>query len=240
MLFVIQYGYGLATMAVLICCSAFFSGSEAALFYLRRSDRQRLQSGNTAQRLAATLLDDPDRLLTAVLFWNLVVNITYFAIVSIIGIRLERQHRGAEAGMFGLAALLLVIFCSEMLPKNLAVLQPRLVAAWVSLPLATAVRALDPVMPTIRFANLVSRRLILPRFEPEPYLELGDLERAIHLSTTDPTFMQQELDVLQNIVSLSEVRVDELMRPRRQFLAFRPPVRSPILPATCHQAATCW
>jgi CBS domain containing-hemolysin-like protein len=30
--------------------------------------------------------------------------------------------------------------------------------------------------------------------------------------------------VLGNIVSLSDIRVDELMRPRTQFLAFRPPV----------------
>jgi CBS domain containing-hemolysin-like protein len=221
---VLKYGYELAAMAILICCSAFFSGSEAALFYLRRPDRRRLQTGNSAQRLAATLLDDPDRLLTAVLFWNLVINITYFAIASSIGIRLERNGRGAEAGAFALSALLLIIFLSEMLPKNLAVLRPRLTAALVSIPLAMTVRILDPIMPSIRFANLVSRRLIFPRFEPEPYLELADLERAIQLSTTDAALKEQERNALQNIVLLSDVRVEELMRPRMQFLSFRPPV----------------
>jgi CBS domain containing-hemolysin-like protein len=30
--------------------------------------------------------------------------------------------------------------------------------------------------------------------------------------------------VLQNIVLLSDIRVDELMRPRTRFLSFRPPV----------------
>ena len=62
MSFVIEFSYGLAAMAVLILCSAFFSGSEAALFYLRRPDRRSLQSGHSAQRLAAALLDIQPRL----------------------------------------------------------------------------------------------------------------------------------------------------------------------------------
>lgn len=224
MSFVIEFSYGLAAMAVLILCSAFFSGSEAALFYLRRPDRRSLQSGHSAQRLAAALLDEPERLLTSVLFWNLVINITYFAIVSIIGIHLENEDRRTEAGAFVLGALLLIIFFSETLPKNLAVLRPQLIATMVSVPLAAAVRCLDPLMSTIHFINLISRRLIWPKFEPEPYLELSDLERAIEHSTSDADLLEQEQTVLQNIVAISDVRVEELMRPRTQFLSFRPPV----------------
>jgi len=36
--------------------------------------------------------------------------------------------------------------------------------------------------------------------------------------------LEQEQTVLQNIVSLSDIRVEELMRPRTRFLSFRPPV----------------
>ena len=73
------------TMAVLIAGSAFFSASEAALFSLRQQDRRRLQKGSRSQRSAATLLADPDRLLSAVLFWNLTINMAYFAVASIVG-----------------------------------------------------------------------------------------------------------------------------------------------------------
>ena len=229
---IIEFGPWLATMAVLVCFSGFFSCSEAALFYLRRQDRRTLQSGNPAQRIAAALLDDPDRLLTAVLFWNLAINIFYFTIVSIIYIQLKEPDRIqlnepghlAEAGVFAFGSLLVLIFFSEMLPKSLAVLRPRLVSALVGIPLAAAVRVLDPVVPSFRFVTLISRRLFFPRFEPEPYLELGDLQRAIELSTSDAALLEQEQKVLQNIVSLSDIRVDEMMRPRIQFLSFRPPV----------------
>jgi len=53
---------------------------------------------------------------------------------------------------------------------------------------------------------------------------VGDLERAVDLSTTNATLIAQEQRVLQSIVSLSEIRADELMRPRTRFLSFRPPV----------------
>lgn len=224
-----NYAAWLAAMGALILCSAFFSSSEAALFYLNRQERHRLATGNRPQRIAARLLADPDRLLTAVLFWNLVVNLVYFTIVSITSIQLERdalqgKAHTAEAGIFALVSLVVIIIFSEMLPKSLAVLQARRLATLVGVPLAAMVRLLDPVLPGLRLANLLSRRVLWPRFTPEPYLRVGDLERAVELSTTDATLLEQEQTVLQNIVSLSGIRVDELMRPRRRFLSFRPPV----------------
>jgi len=220
----IQYSPWLAAMLVLIFCSAFFSSSEAAFFYLHRADRRRMSRGSRTQRAAAALLNEPDRLLTAVLFWNLLANLAYFTIASIISIQLERDGHATGAGVFAVASLLVMIILSEMLPKSLAVLKPAGLAAAVCVPLTAMVRLLDPVLPVFRVANLLSRRLLWPRFRPEPYLCVGDLERAVELSTTDAALLEQEQKVLQSIVLLSEIRADELMRPRIQFLSFPPPV----------------
>jgi len=214
----------LVAMGVLILCSAFFSSSEAALFYLNRRQRRRLASGNRAQRTCARLLDEPERLLSAVLFWNLVTNISYFTIASIISIGLETAGHATEAGAFAVGSLLVLIALSEMLPKSLAVLRPLAVATLVAVPLSVAVRVLDRVMPVLRWVNLVSRRVLWPSFESEPYLRVGDLERAVELSTSDAALLEQEQTVLHRIVSFSEIRADELMRPRTQFRSFRPPV----------------
>ena len=78
-------------MIVLSIGSSFFSASEAAFFLLGLPEQKKLAEGNRAQRLVASLLSNPDRLLTAILFWNLVLNVTYFAIASIIALRWERQ-----------------------------------------------------------------------------------------------------------------------------------------------------
>jgi putative hemolysin len=214
----------LVAMAVLIVCSAFFSSSEAALFYLRADDRRVLSKGGPARRLAVQLLESPGRLLSSILFWNLVINMAYFALASIIGIRLKDAGLYTEARTFAVVAFLLIILLSEMLPKNMAVLRPRMVAASVSIPLALAIRLVDPVMPVLRLINLVSRRLLFPRLQPEPYLEIEDLERAITLGTEDAELAQQEQAVLRHIVALAQIQVEEVMRPRLQYQAFRPPV----------------
>jgi len=216
----------LVAMALLAAVSAFFSASEAALFLLRPIDRRRLASGNRSQRAAARLLEDPDRLLSSVLFWNLSVNVTYFTIASLASIQLGGDESGGSSVgvVFGFTSLMVIIFTSELLPKSLAVLRPPQLAAIVGLPLSIFVRMVDPIMPSLRLVNLLSQRLIWPGFKPEPYLEVNDLERAIELSTSDASLVEQERAVLHSIVSLSESRADELMRPRLLFQSFRPPV----------------
>jgi putative hemolysin len=80
------------------------------------------------------------------------------------------------------------------------------------------------VLPALRTINLVSRRVFWPTFQPEPYLRVRDLERAVELSTSNAALVEQEQMVLQSIVAFSEIRADELMRPRTRFLSFPPPV----------------
>src|ERR1700758_5161147 len=106
---------GLLAMLVLLLCSAFFSASEAALFSLRRAARRELSTGGRAAQVVARLLDDPDRLLTAVLFWNLLINLSIFTIGSIVSLDLKRRGHAADAGVFAFGTLVAVILFGEML-----------------------------------------------------------------------------------------------------------------------------
>ena len=217
----------LIAMAVLIGCSCFFSASEAALFYLRPADRRALRNGTRSELAAYDLLRDSERLLSAVLFWNLVINIAFFAISSIVAIRIDKIATLGQgpAVAFAALSLLSIIFFSEMLPKSFAVMRPRQLVRVLSIPLSLFVRVLDPMMPLMQGVNLVTRRLFFPRIAREPYLDIDDLERAIEISgSNDESVIRQEQAVLQNIVQLSNIRVDEWMRPRTQFVKFHPPV----------------
>ncbi|WP_246117979.1 CNNM domain-containing protein [Adhaeretor mobilis] len=214
----------LIAMLVLAACSAFFSCSEAALFSLQNDDRRKLAASGGPGRLATELLTKPDRLLTAILFWNLIINIMYFALASVIGIQLERQSRVAEAAGVAFAALITLIVCSEMLPKTFGVQQAVPLSKLLGVPLAAAVRVLDPVMPLFGGINRTLVRLAFPTFERESYLEINDLERAITLSTEDEQLASQERSALENIVLLSSLTAEELMRPRRLYQSYAPPV----------------
>ena len=72
-----------------------------------------------AQRTAATM-QQPDRLLSAVLFWNLVINMIYFTISARVGMQLENHEDGSGWGvLFAVGSV--AIFFSGMFPKSFAV-----------------------------------------------------------------------------------------------------------------------
>jgi CBS domain containing-hemolysin-like protein len=210
-------------MTALLACSAFFSASEAALFSLRPADRRDLRD-EAMGRVAASLLLDPDRLLSAILFWNLVLNLAYFAVVSIVCFKLQATAPTGTSWVFAAGALMAVISFGEMLPKTMGVLGAKKLSRSVGRSVQAAVAVLDPIMPALRLVTRVSQRLLWPGLPAEPYLELEDLEQAITVSREDQALADQERIVLKNIVSLSDIRIDEWMRPRTQFTSFRPPV----------------
>ena len=151
------------------------------------------------------------------------MNLSFFTIGSIISLKLQQAGHATAAGAFAVGSLVTIILFGEMLPKSLGVLQSQRLAVWLAIPLAATVRIVDPLLPVFRLATLLSRRLLWPNFEPEPYLHVRDLERAVKLSGADTALVEQEQRVLESIVLLSDIRAEELMRPRTQFLSYRPP-----------------
>ncbi len=219
----------LLAMGVLVLLSGFFSASEAALFSLHARDRRRLRQRGAGGRIATGLLRDPERLLSAVLFWNLLINMTYFGLASIIGAKLEYASDGGSSAAiaFTVVSLLTLIFFSEMLPKSFAVLAPMKLSVLVSAPLAVAIKIVSPLLPLVKVGNLAASRLIWPSFVPEAEIDLSDIERAIELGTGDAALLQRERVALQGLVEMADIRVDELMRPRSKLtIVSHPPDRS--------------
>lgn len=215
----------LLVMAGLLGASAFFSSSETALFFLSADEvRAFHRSQKKGERRAAELLSDSNRLLTAVLFWNLMVNLACFATGLIVSGRLNGKFGPAAAGAFGLINLALVIIFGEVIPKSGAVLFRHSLAGKVSIPLSMAVRAFDPLAPAFRAVTRSLRRAFWPSIQREQYLEPDDLEQAIENSAGDRFVIQQERHVLHNILDLSEIPIEEVMRPRGHYVALKPPV----------------
>ena len=210
---------GLLTLAILILASGFFSGSETALFYLSRDELRSLQTGRPRERIVAEFLRDPDRLLTAVLFWNLLINLTFFAISVVLARRLVTNGQPAMAGLLSFVSLVAIIVFGEVLPKSIAVVFHRRIAVLVSLPLAFAVRVLDPIFPFLGTLTRALRRAFWPHIRLEPYLHADDLERAVEASGLSAESIKQEQQVLHRILDLSEITVEEVMRPRGTYAA---------------------
>lgn len=216
----------LVPMSVLAFLSAIFSGSEAALFSLKDRDLRNMRRRGTSGRMAADLVLKPERLLSTILFWNLLINMTFFGIAGIVAGKLEDDpsHGAKSAVVFSAGILFFVIVFSEMLPKSIGVLFPRRIAILSGLPITIAVRVISPALPMISVVNLGVQRLLWPSFTPEPELDLADIARAIELGTDDAALAQQEQAALHNLVHLADIRFDECMRPRSRLMLVRKPV----------------
>ncbi|MDR3233232.1 MAG: CNNM domain-containing protein [Planctomycetaceae bacterium] len=208
------------TMLVLLGFSAFFSCCEAAYFSLNKTDRKTLAGRGMLGKLAVRLSEKPEHLLNSILLANLFVNLLIFTISSILTFQVgEKSH---WAWIITVIPLFAVILFGEVLPKNFGVTAPHFFALTFAVPLSLLVNLLRPVLPMLNKLNILSRRVLYPDFEPEPYLLAGDLERAVALSGEDAALLKREQRSIQNIVSLSEMQAEELMRPRSLLRIFKP------------------
>tara|TARA_R110002095_G_scaffold193768_3_gene172059 strand:- start:257 stop:1561 length:1305 start_codon:yes stop_codon:yes gene_type:complete len=216
---------GSLALLALTCASGFFSGSETAIFYLSRAELRQFSKGKPSEQIVAALAADADRLLTAVLFWNLLINLSYFAVAGVIAKRLADEGMTVAAGVFSVGSLLAIILFGEVLPKSLSIVFRKKIAVAVSWPLAVSVRALDPVIPLLQNISRLMRRTFWPQIQKESYLHSADLERAVDASGASEEVIRHERQILHNILDLSEMLVEEAMRPRGTYLTFNTPLK---------------
>jgi putative hemolysin len=215
----------MSAMLCLLVGSGFFSASETALFFLSTEEVQAFQRNDRpSERIVVALLKQPDRLLTAVLFWNLLINLTFFAVGVVISGKLISTGNSTAAGVFGLLNLSLMIVFGEVVPKSSAVMFRQPLARLVSFPLALAVQIFDPLAPTFESVTRTLRRVFWPEIKREQYLHPEDLEQAIENSAGNKSVLLQERQVLHNILNLSEMQAEEVMRPRGTYRAIAAPV----------------
>ncbi len=120
-----QWLPGLVAMLVLMGLSAFLSASETALFFLSHEEIRGFRTGRARERAVVALLSDPDRVLTGILFWNLVVNLLFFAVSIVVSQRLIAAHLHSAAGVFAFVAIVALLLFGEVVPKVIAAMGRR-------------------------------------------------------------------------------------------------------------------
>lgn len=199
------------SMGLLLLVSAFFSGTETALFSLTREQVKRLRGqGHHVEKTLALLADNPSGLLIAILFGNLVVNILFFSLSVAVALGFGRRFGEWWEAAVGVAVLLLVILVGEILPKSIGISFPERVVRMNALPLRSWFHFLGPVRRVLE----VITRLLEPHEEHDNRLNSDELKMLIDATGHDQTFGKQEKAIVEDIVNLPSLRVRELMVPR--------------------------
>ena len=202
-------------LAVLLLCSAFFSGSETALMAINRYRLLHLaREGNRGAILAQKLLEQPDRLIGVILLGNNFVNILATSLATVAFVRMLGEA-GPLVATIVLTAIVLIF--SEVAPKTLAAFNPERVAlpaAYVLYPL------LKGLYPVVRVINALAG-LVLRIFGHKPGEQVEQALSQAELRTLLQEGGQMIPDghrrMLLNILALEEARVEDIMVPRSEI-----------------------
>ncbi|MBK7643770.1 MAG: HlyC/CorC family transporter [Planctomycetes bacterium] len=194
---------------LLLCASAFLSGSETSLFALSLEQRER-----TSERVKH-LLRDPQALLVTVLLLNLVANILFFAVVSGIAPQGEAYQKLVWAAL----ALFAVVFLGEIVPKAIALQRAAKVARLVALPIQTLVLLSRPVRRLVQGVLQLALRALGDVAREEPPITNESLAEVLEQSAGHGLIGVGEADLLAEVVELEGLRVGEIMTPRVDLLS---------------------
>ena len=205
----------LLLQGLLFTASAFFSGSETALFSLSRYDLQRLSRARDPMAGALErLLEQPRRLIVSILCGNELVNIAAAANMTAILVEFLGVETAAVGATFVMIPLILLF--GEVTPKSLAVSNP----VWASTrivakPLSLWVRIVAPLAYVVRYiAERTTTLFIGPEREKENLLRVDELETLVEAAVEAGELTATERMLVHGLISAGMASVSEIMTPR--------------------------
>jgi putative hemolysin len=203
--------FQISGLVVLLALSAFFSGSEAALYSLTRPQIRKLGQRSPAGRQIGRLMEKPRKLLISILLGNLLVNIftTSAATAFLIDIFGEKGIGYAFLGM----SVLIMAF-GEILPKTAALHWSANIALIVIVPLRVFHVIVAPVrVPLSAVTDAVIRGVRSRIGAAKTHFTWDELVTAAEISKRSGAMGRYEFEVLKNVLEFREKIVKEIMTP---------------------------
>jgi CBS domain containing-hemolysin-like protein len=198
--------------------SMFFSGSETALFSLPADMLSRMREQEGARGAVVRLLDSPKRLLTTVLFGNMVVNVVFFSVSFLLVVESREALGTTWSAVLSVSSLLFVIIFCELLPKNLAVAYARPFSLLSAYPLLTFERLFWPFIIALEKVTDGIALFFGRHFEREPFIRSDELRMLIDLSEKEGVVEEDVGEMIAEVVELSEIALREVMIPRVEIV----------------------
>ncbi len=219
-----EYVPSLILLAVLISGSAFFSGSETALFSLSKPQLAHLRdNGSRTARAVLELLARPRLLLVTLLTGNELINVGIGVVVaSLVGRIMEELH--LPTAWVSLAATLvafpvLIVF-GEVTPKTLAAVRNDRWALAASLPLTMFAKIITPVRLLLQgisngVVRLVKGKDAILAHDDQPVSE-EFYRRLVDEGQKEGVLEKTEREMIHNVFKFADIKVSDIMTPADQ------------------------
>src|SRR5437868_5760841 len=205
----------LAAIAILIFCSALFSGVETALFLLKPHQLRRLEANHAGlTKFIQLFRDNPRRVLNVLLLGDGVVN------VVLVVLCLFFLWEGPLAGripqwLVGIAVFAVVVLLCDLIPKLLALSAPYKLSAIGALTLQIAMPLLDRLGRGLERVSAYVVDLLTPRhLRTRARLSDEELETLMQMGEEEGALYEGEAEMIQEIIKLGDKTAKDCMTPR--------------------------
>jgi len=207
----------LVALVVLVLLSAFFSSAETALTTVNKHRLRALsEEGNRTASKVLKLVDNPSKLLSAILIGNNIVNISASALATTFTTEVfGSKFIGISTGVLTLVVLLF----GEITPKTLATVyneQMSMIYIHIIAPMTTI---LTPVIWIVdKLSNVIFFVLRVDRNAANNQMTEGELRTIVDVSVEDGVLEKEEKSMINNVVDFGDSKAKDIMVPRADMV----------------------
>lgn len=212
----------LVVLVILLMGSAFFSASETALMSISKIDARHMVDQNIKNaKIVSKLVEDPNKLLGAILVGNNIVNIGASSLATVVatGIFGTAGAGLAAAIATGVMTLLVLIF-GEITPKSLSTQKSQEVACFVARPISLVVLIFNPVVKVLMFISNLIIRLFGGKIDTsKPFITTDELKTIVTVSHEEGVLEEEEKEMIYNVFGFGDSYTKDVMIPRTDMIA---------------------
>mgnify|MGYP000999505310 CR=1 FL=1 len=205
-------------LVVLLLLSGFFSASESALMSLSKIRLRHMIDENVkGADIIAKLIDNPSKLLGAILVGNNIVNIGASALATSIAIDIWGN---AGVGIATGTMTLLVLIFGEITPKSLAVQNTEKIALKVSKSIYFITIILNPVVTIIMYVTNFFVKLSGGKLDKkDTFITEEELKTIVDVSHEEGVLEGEEKKMIYNVFEFGDSKAKDVMTPRTDMVA---------------------
>jgi putative hemolysin len=205
-------------LVIFVGLSALFSASETALTSLSKIRiRQMVEEEVKGANLINKLVENPSKMLSAILVGNNVMNIGSSALATSIAIK-QFGERGVGIAT-GIMTILVLIF-AEITPKSLASRNPEKVSLKVSRCIFFLTTLLNPVAIVFTYiTNFIIKLFGGKGYITKPFITEEELKAMLDVSHEEGVLEIEERKMINNVFEFGDSQVKDVMVPRTDIIA---------------------
>ena len=205
-------------LVVLLFLSSFFSMSETALMAINKIKiKHMVEEGVKGAKLVEKLIEDPNKLLGAILIGNNIVNIGASSIATSLAISMWGEN---SVGAVTLIMTVLVLIFGEITPKSIAKQKSDEVALVVAKPIKLCVFVFKPFIAIFTSISGIFIRLFgADPNAAEPFITEEELRTMVDVSEEEGVLEEVEKEMIFNVFDFVDSQVKDVMVQRLDIVA---------------------